>query len=273
MSNTEQLLNDIYYSPGIFTNVNELFRLASKKDPSIKYNDVNSWLNKQQIHQLTKKVIKDKRTHHGHFYVTKPNFLHQMDILYMPYKRGTSKYILTIIDTASHYKAAEPMKDKTAATVEKAIEKIYSETNLKFPEEINIDKGSEFKAGVLELFKKHNTKVNVSETSYHKATSMVERFNRTLAERLFKQIHHEEINTNKVIKTWDHLLKPTVDQLNDEITRYINMTPNQAIKLSEVPQKNHNDIIPIDDEFEVGDKVRYKLAKDKIQDLYSLHNL
>ena len=51
MTTTDQLLNDIYYSPGKFTNVNELFRLASKKDPTIKYEDVNSWLNKQQIHQ------------------------------------------------------------------------------------------------------------------------------------------------------------------------------------------------------------------------------
>ena len=49
---------------------------------------------------------------------------------------------------------------------------------------------------------------------------MVERFNRTLAERIFKQINHEEISTHKVIRVWDHLLQPTIDQLNNEITRY-----------------------------------------------------
>ena len=274
MSNIDQLLKDTYYAPGKFTNAKELFRLVSEKNPTIKYEQVKSWLDKQQIHQLTKKVINDKRTPHGHFYVTKPNFLHQMDILYMPFKRNTYRYILTIIDTASRYKAAEPMKDRTSETVKKTIEKIYKETKLKFPKEINVDKGSEFKAAVLELYKNHNTQVNVSETSHHKATAMVERFNRTLAERIFKQIHHEEITTNKVIKVWDHLLKPTVDQLNDEITRYINMTPNQAIELSEVPQKEHRDIIPIKSEFEVGDKVRYKLAKDKIHDISSsdFHN-
>ena len=275
MPSVEELLNDLYYAPGAFTNVKELFRLALQKNPKIKYDEVNAWLNKQQIHQLTKKVIKDKRTPHGHFYVTKPNQLHQMDILYMPYKRGTYRYILTIIDTASRYKAAEPLKDRTSETVKKAIEKIYKETKLKFPKEINVDKGSEFKSAVLDLYKKNDTQVNVSETSHHKATAMVERYNRTLAERIFKQIHHEEITKNKVIKVWDHLLKPTVDQLNNEITRYINMTPNHAIELSEVPQKEHKDIIPINNsELAVGDKVRYKLAKDAIHDISSsdFHN-
>jgi hypothetical protein len=268
MSNIDQLLNDLYYAPGKFTNTKELFRLAQEKNPKIKYEQVNSWLNKQQIHQLTKKNIKDKRTHHGHFYVTKPNQLHQMDILYMPYKRGTYRYILTIIDTASRYKAGEPLKDRTSETVKKAIEKIYKETKLKFPKEINVDKGSEFKAAVLNLFKNNNTQVNVSETSYHKATAMVERVNRTLAERIFKQINHEEISTHKVIRVWDHLLQPTIDQLNNEITRYINMTPNQAIELSEVPQKEHKDFIPINNsEYEISDKVRYKLAKDAIHDI------
>ncbi len=139
-----------------------MFRLALEKNPKIKLSEVNSWLNKQQIHQLTKKVINDKRTPYGHFYVTKPNHLHQMDILYMPQKKYGYKYLLTIIDTATRYKAAEPMKDKTANTIVKAIEKIYSETKLKFPNQINVDKGSEFKAGVLELYKKHNTQSNIN---------------------------------------------------------------------------------------------------------------
>lgn len=265
----EKLLSDIYYSPGKFTNAKNLQELANEKDPSITYKQVKDWLDKQTIHQLTKRNINDKRTHHGHFYVTKPNAVHQMDLLYMPHYKYGYKYILTVIDTASRYKAGQPLKNKTSADVVKALEKIYDTTKLKYPERVNIDKGSEFKKDVLDFFKKHDVKVNVSDTAFHKATAMVERFNKTLAERLFKQIHHKEITTNKVIKKWDDILQPTIDQLNNEVTSYIKMKPIDAIELDYVKQKDHKDIIPIEDEFEVGDKVRYKLANDKIHDISS----
>jgi len=210
-----------------------------------------------------------KKESHGHFYVSKPNNLHQLDILYMPKDKKGYKYILTIIDTASRYKAGEPLKDKSSNSVLKAIQKIYDNTKLKFPDQINIDKGSEFKSEVLDYYKKHNAVVNVSETGFHKSTAMVERFNRTLAERIFKQIHHKEITTNKIVKNWVDLLQPTIDQLNNEITQYIKMTPNNAIELENVPQKIHKDISISDDGFKVGDLVRYKLARDKIQDISS----
>jgi len=37
MTNIDQLLNDLYYAPGKFTNTKELFRLALEKNPKIKY--------------------------------------------------------------------------------------------------------------------------------------------------------------------------------------------------------------------------------------------
>lgn len=263
----DKLLNDIYYKPGIFTNAKELHKLAQEQDPTIKYEDVKEWLDKQLIHQITKRPIKKAST--GHFYVSKPNQLHQMDILFMPHDKDKHKYILTMIDTASRYKAAQPLKDKSSQSVVNAINKIYKDTKLKFPEQINVDKGSEFKAEVIKLFEDKGTKVNVSDTGHHRSTAMVERFNRLLAERLFKQIHHEEINTNKVVRNWTKLLQPTIEQLNNEITRYIKMTPNEAIELDRVPQKDHNEEIPIEEEFKVGDLVRYKIANDKIQDISS----
>jgi len=258
----DELLKEIYYKPGFFSNTKELYKKAKEKDPTITLNEVSDWINKQQIHQLTKQTIKSNKPKHGHFNVTDPNYLHQMDILYLPRDKKGYKYALTIIDTASRYKAAEPLKKKTALLTAQAIEKIYDTTPLKFPKQLNIDKGSEFKREVLELYTKHNTKINISETGYHKATAMVERFNRTLAERLFKQIHHKEIETNKVVKDWIDILQPTIDQ----VSRYINMSPNEAIKLESVPQMKHNDSDK-NNILKIGDTVRYKLSKDKIQNI------
>lgn len=261
-----ELLSEIYYKPGFFSNTKELYKKAKEKDSTITLSEVKDWLDKQQIHQLTKQTIKSNKPKYGHFNVTQPNYLHQMDILYLPKDKKGYNYALTLIDTATRYKAAQPLKKKTALLTAQAIEKIYDTTPLKFPKQLNIDKGSEFKREVLELYTKHNTKINTSETGFHKATAMVERFNRTLAERLFKQIHHKEIETNKVVKDWVDILQPTVDQLNDEVSRYINMSPNEAIKLESVPQKKHDDKHE-KNIFKIGDTVRYKLAKDKIQNI------
>ena len=262
----DELLSEIYYKPGFFSNTKELYKKAKEKDSTLTFNEVKEWIDKQQIHQLTKQTIKSSKPKYGHFNVDEPNYLHQMDILYLPRDKKGFKYVLTLIDTASRFKAAQPMKKKTALEVVQALEKIYDLTPLKYPRQLNIDKGSEFKREVLDLYNKHKTKINVSETGYHRATAMVERFNRTLAERLFKQIHHKEIETNKVVKDWVDILQPTIDQLNDEESRYINMSPNEAIKLSKVPQKKHNDNDK-NNTFKIGDEVRYKLAKDKIQNI------
>ncbi len=57
----EKLLSDIYYSPGKFTNTKELFKLARKEDPYIKFEDVKEWIDKQTIHQITKKQLKNNK--------------------------------------------------------------------------------------------------------------------------------------------------------------------------------------------------------------------
>ena len=95
----DELLEKLYYKPGSFTNARELYRLAKEEDPKIKYENVKEWLDKQHIHQLTKKDM--KKESHGHFYVSKPNNLHQLDILYMPKDKKGYKYILTIINIYS----------------------------------------------------------------------------------------------------------------------------------------------------------------------------
>jgi len=119
---------------------------------------------------------------------------------------------------------------------------------------------------VLELFKEHNVEVSVSEVSYHKSTSIVERFNRTLSERIFKQIHQKEMMKNRVVKTWHDLLQPTIDQLNNEKTRLTNIEPSVAIDMPSV--KQHPDIeLDSNKKFKVDDIVRYRVQPDLVHDI------
>ena len=49
-----ELLSEIYYKPGFFSNTKELYKKAKEKDSTLTFNEVKEWIDKQQIHQLTK---------------------------------------------------------------------------------------------------------------------------------------------------------------------------------------------------------------------------
>ena len=57
----DELLKEIYYTPGFFSNTQELFKKAKEKDSTITLNEVKEWLDKQQIHQISKQTIKSNK--------------------------------------------------------------------------------------------------------------------------------------------------------------------------------------------------------------------
>jgi len=84
---------------------------------------------------------------------------------------------------------------------------------LKYPAELHVDNSTEFKADVLKLMKKK------------------ERFNKTLAERLYKP------QDTKDSKIWVKYLYRIVKNLNNEKTQMLGMTPVKAVKLDNVELK------------------------------------
>ena len=96
------------------------------------------------------------------------------------------KYCLCIVDVASRYKWVVPLTDKTSSSVAKAFKKVYSNFNclLTWPKLLMIDSGSEFKSDYKELMEKHNVKIKIGTSK--RSQAIVERFNRTLAKRLFR---------------------------------------------------------------------------------------
>ena len=116
------------------------------------------------------------------------------------------------------------------------LEDIYKKGPLKYPEILQCDNGSEFRGEVTKLLEKHGVKINRSTTKYHhRFTAFVERFNKTLAERLFKTMDAQELeDPEKISTTWVQQLYHTVDILNNEKTAMIGMKPKNAIKLKHV---------------------------------------
>ena len=206
------------------------------------------WLDKQGIYQIYKPrpaKITGLVIYDGIYDVRKPNDTHQADILYLPHdgvKQGrktiTYKYVLTVIDAASRYKEAEPLKTKTATEVCQAIKKIYERNPLKYPRLMMVDSGHEFMSCFIKLMKEHDVKIYRAKPGDKLKVAFVERFNRTLSERLFRHIYNEEMKTREVNREWFKRLPEVVEALNNEVTRLIDKKLVDAIELDEVVSEN-----------------------------------
>jgi hypothetical protein len=104
------------------------------------------------------------------------------------------KYLLTVIDIFSKYAWAIPIKSKKPESSLEAFENILESSNRK-PEKIWCDGGNEFK-GVFQKFLDKN-KILKYMTHNEGKSVVVERFNRTLKERMWKQFTID--NTNQYL--------------------------------------------------------------------------
>ena len=118
----------------------------------------------------------------------------------------------------------------------KAFKKVYNNSKcpLIWPKLLMVDPGSEFKSNCKKLIKKHNIKIKIG-TSY-RSQGIVERFNHTLAEKLFRLQDASDLllPISKRSRAWVKNLFIIIYNLNNSITRLIGMTPAKAIKMKKV---------------------------------------
>ena len=73
--------------------------------------------------------------------------------------------------------------------------------------------------------------IQCGDPSQHLSQGIVERFNRTLADRLFSYQYHKELeDPSKSNREWVSRLQNVVSTLNNEKTKLIGMKPVDAIK-------------------------------------------
>ena len=232
-------MQKIYYQPeNLWKGRKAIIELRKATKFSAK--KVKAWLAKQALWQVH--IPPPKRIDHPHFYITEVNKMHQVDLLYLPHDKvyqNIYKYTLQVIDVASRFKASRPLKTKKASEVADMLKDLYRKGPLKYPKELHVDNGTEFKADVLKLMKEHDVKVISATTKYHhNFTAFVERFNKTLGERLFKAQDTQELqNPTKDSKIWVKYLQKAVSRLNSEKTRMLGMTPAKAVKFDNVELK------------------------------------
>ena len=99
-------MQSIYYSPrGYWRGNAAISKLANAA--KVKKATAANWLSKQAIWQIY--LPRPSQVNFSHFDVNVPNEVHQADLLFLPHDGGY-KYALTVVDVASRYKQAEPLK-------------------------------------------------------------------------------------------------------------------------------------------------------------------
>ena len=232
-------LEKIYYSPrGYWKGLAAIKKLASAAGVS---EDVaKDWLKKQAIWQIY--LPAPRHIPRQKFDVTAPNEVHQADLLFLPHDkvgRRTYKYALTVVDVASRFKEAEPLSTKEAKEVAGALSRIYKRGPLKWPKLLQVDPGREFMGEVSRLLAGHGVSIRRGRVEIHRDQGIVERWNRTLAERLFGHQYAQELlmNPGEQSRDWVRRLPAVVAALNGEVTRLTGKRPEDAIRARSVPQR------------------------------------
>lgn len=239
----DQKLYSIYYSPqGYWRGKAAIDKLAAAA--KVSHREAKTWLSQQAIWQIY--LPAPKHIQRPIFDEQRPNAVHQADILFLPYdkvSRKTYKYALTVIDVASRFKEAEPLTDKSASQVTEALSRIYKRGPLTWPNLLQVDPGREFFGEATKLLAKHKVEVRRGVAGVHRQQALVERFNRTLAERLFGHQYYQELQTPETRSTeWVKRLPGVLQALNDEETRLIGMRPAEAIKREKIESKKPKQI-------------------------------
>ena len=225
-------MEKIYYSPkGFWKGLPAVEKLSKEAKASKK--KALEFLKRQAVWQIylppPKKIIRPR------FDVSAENEVHQAGLLFLPYdtvKVGrinkTYKYALTLVDLGTRYKEAEPLTSKDSKEVAMAFEKIYKR-HLKYPKLLQVDPGREFMGAVTQLMAKHNVRIRRGQPEIHRHQGVVERFNRTLAERLFGYQYAKELeNPHKRDREWVKRLPEVLKALNAETKKPHPIVTRQA---------------------------------------------
>ena len=258
----DKKFKQIYYSDGGYWRGRSAIQKLAKASGSTK-EEAEKWLLKQPLYQIYLPAPKYiPRPNASMSLFAEPNDIHQSDLLSLPhdkFKKKIYKYALNIVDVASRYKGSYQLSSKFTKEVAQAFQWIYENTPLTYPKTLIVDDGKEFYGDTTKLMEKHDVMIQCGDPNQHPSQGIVERFNRTLADRLFTYQYHKELeDPSKSNREWVSRLQNVVSSLNNEKTRLIGMKPVDAIKQTLVEQGFSQPVKEYEEKLlDVGTKVRY----------------
>ena len=226
----EKYLSDLYYDTsgsGGLGGVERLYRRVKREGKfPMSRGEVKEWLMTQDAYTLHKPAR--KRFPRNIYFADGIDQTWQMDLIELQrlakFNKGY-RYILVCIDVFSKYAWARPLKDKKGPSVRAALRDIFEKGRQ--PTQLQSDKGKEFlNKDVRNLLKERNVHFFTTQNPDTKA-AIVERFNRTLKERLFR--YFTGANTSE----YRRVLQSVVDSYNNSYHRSIERAPASVNKDNE----------------------------------------
>lgn len=251
------VLNNIYHNPKhpySFSSPYLLYKAAKKVNKNITLEAVEDWLSGEKSYTLHRTVV----THFPRRKVLVPGVQHQYQadlVDYAPLKKENDniRYLLTIMDCFSRFALALPLKTKTGIEVAPTLEKAF--TVMGTPHKLQTDNGGEFYNKHVKEFLK-NSNVEHFSTDQELKAQLVERFNRTLREKIQKFMVSQ--NTLRYIDVLPDLLLSYNSKIHGSLKEF---APNEVNKSNEkkVHDLQYGDYLAEkrrNHKFEINDAVR-----------------
>ena len=172
------------------------------------------------------------------------------------------RYLLTCIDIFSKYSWVIPLKDKKGINVKNVLQKIFKERKCEY---LWTDRGKEFyNKKVQDLLNENNIKLYSTNNSEIKS-SVIERFNRTFKNMMYKKFTE---NNNTIFY---NIIDDLVNEYNNKYHSTIKMSPIEGSKkINEKKIKNIYNFKKTTKpgKFKIGDRVRISLEKNIFEKSY-----
>ena len=255
--------------PGSFSGQSVFFKELFKRYPNKKIDkkEIQNWLLDQDtytIHKYNKKKFKRNKIIVNGIDDTWQADL--VDLSNLSEVNDDYKWLLTVIDVFSKFAWAIPLKNKQSNSVVEGFQKILQSG--RYPNKLQTDQGNEF---LNKNLKKLLKNVYMYVLNSEMKASVIERFNRTLKEKMWRYF------TFKQSHRYIDILQDIVYSYNHTFHRTIKTSPNEVNKINEELifkniygySKDLGDSTVVKNKFKVGDKVRISKYKNIFEKSYT----
>ena len=262
---TLALLDRLYLTPSEPSSLGGIQRLyKAAKLHNVSYEDVLEYLQRQESytqHKPVRRKFKRRR-----IISVDVNDQYQVDLADMQkfseFNDGV-KYLLTAIDCFSRYGLVEPVKSKKPGEIAEALARIFKKYGV--PLRMQSDNGGEFTGKPVKQFLQECHVKFFTTNNDDVKCAMVERFNRTLKERLW--MYMTQVNKYRYID----ILSDVVEAYNKSVHSEIGFAPADVDeeKAMVIREKMISDQQPSQAQrFFEGDRVRIAKKKDTFEKGY-----
>ena len=263
----DKLYKKLYYNikyPSSFKGIYKLFYQAKKENPKILLDDVKRWLLKQDTYTLHHYKI--KKFHRNPFISRHIDDNWQIDLVDIEYPEENNgyKYLLMVIDVLSKYGWSEPLLNKKPQSIKKVFTQLIRKSKRK-PKVLTSDSGTEFNNSLFKRFLINKKIKHFIARNTEVKASVVERWNRTKKEQIYKYMFFNK--TNRFV----NILNNIIDNYNSTIHSRTKYKPIDVNKNNEhIVFKNLYNIYETlkEPSFIVGDYVRIQRIKKTFEKGY-----